>query len=189
MQARLLEARHAIRTELPAEAGSEIEFFDAPCYNRAATVQDNILFGKIAYGVADATTRVPEILAEVIDVLELRQTIIAIGLDHDFGPGGSRLTAAPRQKVAIARAVLKRPDLLILNEATSALDGQTQVGMVQGLRQEFAGRGILWVLHRPSLARNFDRVLVMSKGRLEEQGRFAELDNKGSLMSLLIAAE
>jgi ABC-type multidrug transport system fused ATPase/permease subunit len=101
----------------------------------------------------------------------------------------ARLSPAQRQKAAIARAVLKRPDLLILNEATSALDGQSQALVAQGLRADFAGRGLVWVLHRPSLARSFERVLVMSNGRLEEQGRFAELDTKDSLMSLLIAAE
>lgn len=189
MRARLLEARRAIRTELPQEARRQIEFFDAARYNRAATVQDNILFGKIAYGVADAVSRVPAVLAEVIDALQLRQTILEVGLDHDLGPGGARLSPVQRQKAAIARAMLKRPDLLILNEATATLDGQAQTAVAKGVREEFAGRALLWVLHRPSLARNFDRVLVMSNGRLEEQGRFAELDGKDSLMSLLIAAE
>ena len=189
MQARLLEARRAIRADLPAEARRQIEFFDAERYNRAATVQDNILFGKIAYGVADAVSRVPAVLAEVIDTLALRQTILETGLDHDLGPGGARLSPVQRQKAALARAILKRPDLLILNEATATLDGQAQAVVAKGVNEEFAGRGLLWVLHRPSLARNFDRVLVMSNGRLEEQGRFAELDGKDSLMSLLIAAE
>jgi ABC-type multidrug transport system fused ATPase/permease subunit len=85
--------------------------------------------------------------------------------------------------------VLKRPDLLILNEATSALDGQAQSHVSKGLREEFAGRGLVWVLQRASLARNFDRVLVMSNGKLQEQGTPSELQGNGSLMSLLIAAE
>jgi putative ABC transport system ATP-binding protein len=95
---------------------------------------------------------------------------------------------AQRQKTAIARAVLKRPDLLILNEATSALDGQDQTKISNGLREEFAGRGIIWVLHRASLARNFDRALILSGGKLQEQGSVSELGND-SLMSLLVAAE
>ena len=167
----------------------QIEFFDPGRYNAAASVQDNILFGKIAYGEADAAIRVPTVLAEVVDALSLRQIIIDIGLDYNVGTGGSRLSFAERQKAGIARAVLKRPDFLILNEATSALDGQAQSRVARGLREEFAGRGIVWVLHRASLARNFDRVIVLSNGKLQEQGTPAELNGNGSLMSLLIAAE
>jgi putative ABC transport system ATP-binding protein len=189
MQDRLLEARKAFRADLPAETRSQVEFFDAERYNAAASVQDNILFGKIAYGEADAPVRVPSVLAEVVDELSLRQTIIDVGLDYNVGTGGSRLSFAERQKAGIAREVLKRPDLLILNEATSALDGQAQSRVTKGLREEFAGRGIIWVLHRADLAKNFDRVLVLSNGKLEEQGTPAELDGNGSLMSMLIAAE
>jgi putative ABC transport system ATP-binding protein len=189
MQNRLLEARRVFRADLPADARSQIEFFDAERYNAAASVQDNILFGKIAYGEADAPVRVPSVLAEVVDELSLRQTIIDVGLDYNVGTGGSRLSFAERQKAGIAREVLKRPDLLILNEATSALDGQSQSRVTKGLKDEFAGRGIIWVLHRANLAKNFDRVLVLSNGKLEEQGTPTELDGNGSLMSLLIAAE
>jgi ABC-type multidrug transport system fused ATPase/permease subunit len=189
IQQRLLEARAAFRSDLPEEAKGQIEFFDAERYNAAASLQDNILFGKIAYGEADAPLRVPAVLSEVLDTLALRAAVIDVGLDYQVGSGGSRLSAAQRQRAAIARALLKRPDLLILNEATAALDGQAQAKVTQGLQQEMAGRGLIWVLHRASLARNFDRVLVMSGGKLQEQGRIAELDNKTSLTALLIAAE
>ena len=189
MQQRLLEARRVFRADLPPQARDQVAFFDAERYNAAASVQDNILFGKIAYGEADAPVLVPKLLADVIDSLDLRQTVIEVGLDYNVGTGGSRLSLAERQKTAIARAVLKRPDLLILNEATSALDGQAQSHVSKGLREEFAGRGLVWVLQRASLARNFDRVLVMSNGKLQEQGTPSELQGNGSLMSLLIAAE
>ena len=189
MQNRLLQARRVFQADLPAEAGPQIEFFDAERYNAAASVQDNILFGKIAYGEADAPVRVPSVLAEVVDALSLRQTVIEVGLDYNVGTGGSRLSFADRQKAGIAREVLKRPDLLILYEATSALDGQGQSRVTRGLKEEFAGRGMIWGLHRASFARNFDRVLVLSGGKLQEQGAPSELDGHGSLMSLLIAAE
>jgi energy-coupling factor transporter ATP-binding protein EcfA2 len=189
MQKRLIEARRVFRADLPAEAQRQIAFFDPQRYNAAASVQDNILFGKIAYGEADAPVRIPSVLAEVVDALSLRQTVLEVGLDYNVGTAGSRLFLAQRQKAAIVRAVLKRPDLLILNEATSALDGQAQSKVTKGLKEEFAGRGIVWVLHRASLARDFDRVLVLSNGKLQEQGSPAELDGNGSLMSLLMAAE
>jgi putative ABC transport system ATP-binding protein len=190
MQSRLLEARRVFRTDLPPAGRAQIEFFDADRYNAAASVQDNILFGKIAYGEADASVRVPAALADVIEELGLRQTIIEIGLDYNVGPGGSRLSLAQRQLVGIARAILKRPDLLVLNEATSALDGYAQASVTKGLKEEFGGRCIIWVLHRASLARNFDYVLVLSNGRLEELGVPVELaERKDSLLTLLAATE
>jgi len=77
---------------------------------------------------------------------------------------------AQGQETAIAHAVLKRPDLLILNEATPALDGQDQTKITNRLKEEFAGRGIICVLHRASFARNFDDSLVLTGGKLQEQG-------------------
>jgi len=189
MQQRLLEARHAFRNDLPADMQGQIAFFDPDEYNAAASVQDNILFGKIAYGESDAVAQVPQVLGEVLDELSLRPAVIDVGLDHNVGTAGSRLSLGQRQRAAIARAMLKRPDLMILSGATSALEGQAQTRVMEGLRAEFAGRCLVWVLHRASLARNFDRVLVMSAGKLQEQGSFAELDHKDSLTTLLMAAE
>jgi ABC-type multidrug transport system fused ATPase/permease subunit len=189
MQQRLLEARRVFRSDLPAPMREEIEFFDPARYNAAASLQDNILFGKIAYGEADAPTQIPVVLREVLDSLSLRPAVIDVGLEYHVGTGGARLSPAQRQRAAIGRALLKRPDLMILNEATAALDGPTQAKVTDGVRQEMAGRGLIWVLHRASLARNFDRVLVMSGGKLQEQGRFADLDRKDSLTGLLMAAE
>ena len=189
MQQRLLEARRVFRAELPEDAQDQIAFFDAERYNAAASLQDNILFGKIAYGEADAPVRIPAVLSEVLDALALRPAVINVGLDYHVGTAGSRLPAAQRQRAAIARALLKRPDLLILNEATTALDAAAQAKVTEGLRREMAGRGLIWALHRASLARDFDRVLVMSGGKLQEQGRPDELDPKTSLTALLMAAE
>jgi ABC-type thiamine transport system ATPase subunit len=189
MQQRLLEARRVFRRELPPEAQGQIEFFDPARYNAAASLQDNILFGKIAYGEADAPSRVPQILSDVLDAMSLRTAVIDTGLDYQVGSGGSRLSMAQRQKAAIAAALLKRPDLLILNEATSALDAPAQAKVAEGIRQEMTGRGLVWIMHRASLARGFARILVMSAGKLQEQGSFAELDRNDSLTGLLMAAE
>jgi putative ABC transport system ATP-binding protein len=188
MQQRILEARRAFADGLPQSLRSAVDFFDPERYIAAASIQDNILFGKIASGEPDAPVSVSSVLAEVTDALSLRQTLINIGLDSNVGTGALRLSSVERQKAGIARAVLKRPDLLILNEATSAIDGQTQSRVIQGLKEEFAGRGIIWVLHQASLARNFDHILVLENGKLQEQGAPSELDGSGSLMSSLIAA-
>ncbi|HZS84373.1 MAG TPA: ABC transporter transmembrane domain-containing protein [Stellaceae bacterium] len=189
LEARILAARRIFAADLPAAMRSQIEFFDAARYNAAATVQDNVLFGKVAYGEAAAPARIPLAISSVLDALGLRDAITAIGLDFAVGSGGSRLSAAQRQKAALARILLKRPDIVILNEATAALDGQMQAKVMAGIKEECVGRGLIWSLHRASLARHFDRVIVMAEGRIVEQGTFAELDRPGTALNKLLASE
>lgn len=189
LEARIVEARRIFAADLPAGLRGAIEFFDNDRYNAAATIQDNLLFGKLAFGEADAEKRLIEVVAQVIDALDLRRTVIEAGLAFPVGPGGSRLSLAQRQKVAIARAILKRPDVLILSEATSALDGSTQMKLVEVLKDEFAGRGLIWVVHRASLARQFQEALVMEHGRLVEQGTLADLDKPGTRFNELLTTE
>jgi putative ABC transport system ATP-binding protein len=189
IQARLLEARAAFAAELPEALKASIEFFDVDRYNATANLQDNILFGKVAYGQAQAQEGVSRLIAQVVESVGLRDTITGVGLAYECGIAGARLNNQQRQKLALARAVLKRPDLLILSEATAALDGPVQTRILKSLRQEFQGRGLIWALHRASLADGFDRVLVMSGGRLVEQGTFGELQKNGSQLAQLVAAE
>jgi ABC-type iron transport system FetAB ATPase subunit len=189
MQERILTARRVFAEEMPEELRRQIEFFDFGRYNAAATLQDNVLFGKIAYGEADAPTRVPAAITAVLDSLGLRETVIAVGLDYGVGTGGTRLSLAQRQKAAIARALLKRPDILVLNEASTALDGSAQAALLAAMKEEYVGRGVVWVLHRASLAKYFDRVIVMSEGRVVEQGRYEDLDRPDSALGKLVQAE
>src|SRR4051794_11837524 len=92
MQQRLLEARRVFRRDLPEEAKGEIEFFDPERYNASASLQDNILFGKIAYGEADAPVRVPALISELLNAMSLRATVVDIGLNFEVGTGGGRLS-------------------------------------------------------------------------------------------------
>ena len=78
----------------------------------------------------------------------------------------------------MARALLKRPDLLVLSEATSAVDTLEQVDLVERLREAMAGHCIVWSLQRPALARSFDRVVVMQGGRVAQTGTPDEIVNK-----------
>jgi putative ABC transport system ATP-binding protein len=188
-QARILAARKVFADDLPEAMRSQIEFFGADRYNAAASLQDNVLFGKVAYGEAAAPARVPAVITEVLDALGMRETIIAVGLEFSVGSSGSRLSISQKQKAAVARALLKRPDIVILNEATTALDGTTQSKVMEGVKEARAERGLVWILHRASLARHFDRILVMADGHLVEQGSFSELDRPGTTFSALIQAE
>jgi putative ABC transport system ATP-binding protein len=189
IQQRILEAHRVFAAGLPAELRGSVEFFDPDRYNVAASVQENVLFGTIVRGEFGSRERVHAAMTEVLDELGLRQTLIEVGLDYPVGTGGSRLSEAQRQKLAIAAEVLKRPDLMALNDATAVLDGVTETTLLERLKSEFAGRSLVWSLHHPRLAAAFDRVLVMEHGRLVDQGPPAELEKSGSPLAPLMAAE
>lgn len=128
-------------------------------------------------------------MREVMAELGIIETVSEVGLEFEVGIGGSRLTGAQRQKLALARAVVKRPDVLILTEATASLDTSSQARILDGLLADFEGRSIIWGVHRPAMAERFDHVLVMKGGRIVESGSFEELSKEGSTLSQLIAAE
>jgi putative ABC transport system ATP-binding protein len=188
MQHRLLEARNAFAKELPAELARKIEFYDRDHYNGASNIQDNILFGRMAFGQAGAERRVGALIAEVLDKLDLRNVVVEVGLDYNVGVAGKRLTAGQRQKLGLARALLKRPDLLIINDATAVLDGASQQRLLDNVLSANAGRGVVWVLGRPAQAQHFDRVLVMQGGKVVEEGTPKELASRNGHYAELVAS-
>ena len=188
VQARVLKARAVFADGLPEDARGSVEFFDPETYNAATSLQDNILFGKIAFGHAGGAERVGNLIAEVIEELGLHDTIAEVGLDFDVGIGGSYLSSSQRQRLAIARALLKQPDLFILSEATAALDARTNDLIGNNVLEDFAdaGRGLIWAVHRPDLAEKFDRVVVLKEGQIVEAGSFAELNREGTYLHNLL---
>ena len=188
MQDRLLAARRAFAAGLPAERHSAVEFYDFQRYNSAATLQDNILFGRLIYGQAQADTRVGTLVAEVLAELSLRDSVIDVGLEYNVGVAGKRLPATQRQKLGIARALIKRPQFLVVNEAVAVFDGRTQDRMRDNILAAAEGRGVVWIANRPSQAEPFDDIVVMQAGRIVAHGAPAELAAKGGLYTELMAS-
>jgi len=187
-EARVIEARRHFAANLPRELQGAIEFFDESRYNSAASLQDNILFGKIVTGQAEATTRITALVRELLDELGLRPLVVMIGLDYQVGVGGARLAVADRQKIALVRALIKQPALLVVDQAVAGLDPFSQERVLGGILRLRSGRGVVWVLHRPDIAERFDVVLVMERGKLAEHGAFADLASNGGPLHKLLAA-
>jgi len=177
-EARVVEARRHFANNLPVAMRKSVEFFDPGLYNSAASLQDNILFGKIVTGQAGAAQRITTLMRELLDELGLRPLVVRIGLAYHVGVGGARLASPDRQKIAMVRAMLKRPVLLILDHAAAVLDPASQARVVENVLAERRGRGVVWVLSREEYAERFSTVLVMERGKLAEQGRFAELKRR-----------
>lgn len=189
LQQRILQARQAFAENLPQQLQGSVEFFDPERYNAAASLQENVLFGSILRGEADARERIQGAITAVLDELGLRSTIVELGLEYPVGTGGSRLSEVQRQKMAIATAVLKRPDLIALSDATAVFDSETETAILARLQQELSGRSLVCSLPRTRLVSAFDRVLIMEQRRLLDQGPLAELQKPGSALAPLMAAE
>ena len=187
-EARILEARKHFARDLPEEMRDAIEFFDPTRFIGAASLQDNILFGKVATGQAESSARIGRVMREVLDELKLRPLVVANGLDYQVGTGGARLPVADRQKIAFGRAILKRPSVLVLDQAAAVLDPASQNRLLASVLAERKGCGVYWVLNRADLAEKFGQVLMMEKGRLVERGKFADLRGSGGAFQKLIAA-
>jgi len=187
MEQRLLAARQAFAAGLPTELASDIEFYDVARYNGAATLQDNILFGRLVYGQAQGADRVGDLIGEVLDGLGVRNAVVQVGLDYNVGVAGKRLSAGQRQKVGIARALLKRPDLLVLNEPTAVLDAATQQRLLDKILAARGALGVLWTLSRTAQAERFDEVIVMQGGRMTARGAPSELSGDKTYTDLLAA--
>ena len=180
LQQRILNARKVFAENLPEELKASVAFFSADAYNAAATLQDNILFGKVAYGQADSAARVGAVISDVLDALDLRNTVIEAGLDFEVGIAGARLSATQRQKIGIARTLLRRPDILILNDAAAAFDAPSQRRLVEELQKAMADRTLIWTTRRPDVALLFQTIGVMRGGRLVETGPPSDLDKEGT---------
>jgi len=171
MEAAIVAARSVFREKLPEELKGAIEFYQPGAVNAAASVQDNVLFGRIVDTYAEAPDRVNTLLRETMDALELTGPIIELGLSFDIGSGAKRLSLAQQQKLSLARALVKRPDLLIVNRALAALDGNAQDAIVTRVldfarSEDGPGFAVFWVLSHPGSAQWFDRVLNFENGRL-----------------------
>ena len=188
LEARILEARRQFAEHLPAEMRGAIEFFDPGKFIGAASLQDNILFGKIVTGQAEGGVRIGRLLRQLLDELAMRPLVVKIGLGFQVGTGGARLPAADRQKIAVGRAILKRPALVILDNAAAVLDPSAQNRLLASVLESRGQRGVYWVLNRVELAEKFDQVIVMDRGKLVERGKFADLKASGGALSKLMDA-
>lgn len=143
------------------------------------TVAENI-----NYGSFDAT--LPEIMAAA-QVAEAHRFIqdLPQGYDTIIGERGQKLSGGQRQRIAIARAVLKNPPILILDEATSAVDNETEAAIQRSLEQITKNRTTIAIAHRLSTVRNADCIYVMERGKLVEWGQHEVLLEQQGIYSSL----
>lgn len=164
--------------------GVSIQSFDIDSVRRCIAVvsQDTFIFNtsirnNIAYGVEDINEADILEAARLANVLEFVQDLPE-GLDTPLGDRGVRLSGGQRQRLAIARALLRNPEILILDEATSALDSVSERLIQESIEKISEGRTVIAIAHRLSTIAKADKVVVLEKGKIIEQGAYQELLQK-----------
>jgi ATP-binding cassette, subfamily B, bacterial MsbA len=139
------------------------------------TIRNNIAYG--VEGVPEERVRAAVRAANAEEFIEA----LPDGYDTVLGERGVRLSGGQRQRIAIARALLRDPPVLILDEATSALDTQSERAVQEAVEKLLEGRTVLVIAHRLSTVRRADRIVVLDRGRIVEEGRHDELLGRGGL--------
>jgi subfamily B ATP-binding cassette protein MsbA len=148
------------------------------------TLRNNLVFG-LDREVDDA--ELTDILARAR--LEGLAARLPHGLDGDIGDRGVKLSGGEKQRLSIARALLRKADVLLLDEATASLDTRTERRVQRALEESSRGRTVIIVAHRLSTIRHADKILVMDKGRLIEEGTWSELMARDGALARLWRAQ
>lgn len=152
--------------------------------NFAVVSQDSMLFDEtIRENVALGRDLPPERLTRALEAAHVSEFLKSFpqGVDTPAGPRGSALSGGQRQRVAIARALISDAPVLLLDEATSALDAQSEALVADAIRRLGEGRTTLVIAHRLATVREADKIVVMDKGRVVQQGSHDDLLAEGGL--------
>jgi ATP-binding cassette subfamily B protein len=148
-----------------------------------ATVRDNLRFAK-----PDASDEEIEAAASAAQIHELISTLPE-GYDTVVGERGYRFSGGEKQRIAIARTILRNPPILVLDEATSSLDTQTERAVQEALERLAEGRTTIAIAHRLSTIRDADQIVVLDRGRIAEMGAHEELLARGGRYAALLARD
>ena len=159
------DLRQVTQESLRSQIGTV--FQDTFLYN--ATIRENITLGKL-----DATDEQVEEAARAAEIHDFILTMPQ-GYDTTVGERGGQLSGGQRQRIALARAILYDPAILVLDEPTSALDPQTEAAVNATLHEQGRGRTVITVTHRLASVADADRIFVLERGRVAEQGTHEEL--------------
>ena len=148
-------------------------------YQYTHSLLDNIIFGNVKNTEDVDISRIIPLVIRFLKKENLFNEVMGIGLDFQVGSKGDRLSGGQKQKIALARVLLKKCPVLIMDEATASLDNKSQKKVQNLIHYELKEKTtILSVIHRLDMAKDYDEIMVMRAGQIVEHGSFDELMNK-----------
>ncbi|MEM6902470.1 MAG: cyclic nucleotide-binding domain-containing protein [Pseudomonadota bacterium] len=168
LQRRLVELRHYFHDNLPEELRDAVAMFDPHDYNPALTIRGNLLFGKVAFSLAGAKEKVEALIEEVLEDFGIKESVILLIRDVDAGIGGSKVPTLGRQRMALSRALVKQPKILVANAPLQALPIDQRDVVRQGIRNLLPDTTIIWLDQDIVDDSDVDRRFELRDGRLIE---------------------
>jgi putative ABC transport system ATP-binding protein len=156
---RIVQARHRFHDGLPKSYATRIEFYDPARFVLSAPIRDNLLFGRTVFGLPNTEQMIWDVMRKLLGEIGLEQAIYRLGLDHDVGPSGKLVSAPQRAAVSLARSLVKRPQILILDGALAAFNQAEASAILSNIRNWMSGRTILATLSDVTEAREFDCII------------------------------
>jgi ABC-type bacteriocin/lantibiotic exporter with double-glycine peptidase domain len=183
----ILSARQAFPEWCDSVAADLFTFYSNTSYIKGQSILNNIFFGRIRPALPHAREVMNQAIMHLLIEEDFLEKIAAIGMASQVGNMGDRLSGGQRQKLAIARVLMKQPKIILMDEATSALDNKSQARIQRLMATRWKGkRTVIAAVHRLDIVDTFDKVAVMKAGKLVEFGTYQELiEHKGILHELI----
>ncbi len=183
----ILKARKTFSTWSDKEVPGLFIFYKQNDYITGQSILNNILFGKVKSDLTHAQEKINQAIIHLLIAEECLEEIASIGMNFQVGTMGDRLSGGQKQKLAIARVLIKQAPIIIMDEATSALDNKSQTRIQRLIETRWKGkRTLIAIIHRLDTIKTFDKIAVMKAGKLAELGTYQELIDKKRLLHELI---
>jgi putative ABC transport system ATP-binding protein len=178
LRRRLLRARASFKQHLPADAAADVDFYDPQRAVDGASIRDNLLFGRIGFGIADANRKVAEIMRTALSRGGLDAALYRVGLNTDCGIRGRFLPTRLKLAIPLAQALIKGPQIAVLDPSALLATTSRAADIIGRLREHCAGMTLFLLLGDASLAKDITPRVVFSgpSGMIEDDE--AEVDDR-----------
>lgn len=159
------------------EIAEKIAYVPQKTYIFSGTIKENITYGCVRKNISEK-----EIINAAIQANIYNEIMSSLGgLNEEVMENGNNLSGGQRQRLAIARLILKSPELFIFDEATSALDNTNEAIIQTNIEKLFKNKTMITIAHRLTTLKNSDRILVFDKGKIIQEGNYSELSKRSGL--------